>query len=100
MWSAEERAQGLEYMHPKPSSHSGRIVGKPESGTPCGGHSPNLSELDCIQLGQGYGCPSRRCIFPLVICQRPLTGAIRVHHKELAIGLRNVVVKRSFVFES
>ena len=26
MWSAEERAEGLEYMHPKPSSHSGRIV--------------------------------------------------------------------------
>ena len=30
MWSAEERAEGLEYMHPKPSSHSGRIVGKQE----------------------------------------------------------------------
>jgi hypothetical protein len=30
VWSAEERAEGLEYMHPKPSSHSGRIVGKPE----------------------------------------------------------------------
>jgi hypothetical protein len=28
--SAEERAEGLEYMHPKPSSHSERIVGKPE----------------------------------------------------------------------
>ena len=27
MWSAEKRAEGLEYMHPKPSSHSGRIVG-------------------------------------------------------------------------
>ena len=27
MWSAEERAEGLEYMHSKPSSHSGRIVG-------------------------------------------------------------------------
>ena len=26
MWSAEKRAEGLEYMHPKPSSHSGRIV--------------------------------------------------------------------------
>src|SRR6267154_6032482 len=24
-WSAEKRAEGLEYMHPKPSSHSGRI---------------------------------------------------------------------------
>ena len=23
MWSAEKRAEGLEYMHPKPSSHSG-----------------------------------------------------------------------------
>jgi hypothetical protein len=32
VWSAEERAEGLEYMHPKPSSHSGRIVGKPETG--------------------------------------------------------------------
>ena len=30
MWSAEKRAEGLEYMHPKPSSHSGRIVGYPE----------------------------------------------------------------------
>jgi len=30
VWSAEKRAGGLEYMHPKPSSHSGRIVGKPE----------------------------------------------------------------------
>jgi hypothetical protein len=30
VWSAEERAEGLDYMHPKPSSHSGRIVGKPE----------------------------------------------------------------------
>ena len=45
-----------------------------------------------IQLGHGFGCPGGRCIFPLVICQRPLTGAIRVHHKELAIRLRNVVV--------
>ena len=27
VWSAEKRAEGLEYMHPKPSSHSGRIVG-------------------------------------------------------------------------
>ena len=27
MWSAEKRAEGLEYMHPKPNSHSGRIVG-------------------------------------------------------------------------
>ena len=26
MWSAEKRAEGLEYMHPKPSSASGRIV--------------------------------------------------------------------------
>ena len=25
MWSAEKRAEALEYMHPKPSSHSGRI---------------------------------------------------------------------------
>src|SRR6267154_621141 len=31
-WSAEERAEGLEYMHPKPSSHSGRIVDKPYLG--------------------------------------------------------------------
>jgi len=31
MCSAEKRAEGLEYMHPKPSSHSGRIVGKPEA---------------------------------------------------------------------
>ena len=30
MWSAEKRAEGLEYMHPKPSSHSGRIVGDQE----------------------------------------------------------------------
>ena len=29
MWSAEKRAEGLEYMHPKPSSHSGRTVGNP-----------------------------------------------------------------------
>ena len=32
MWSAEERAEGLEYIHPKPSSHSGRIVGHTEIG--------------------------------------------------------------------
>jgi len=32
VWSAEKRAEGLEYMHPKPSSHSGRIVGNPEVG--------------------------------------------------------------------
>ena len=31
MWSAEKRAEGLEYMHPKPSSPSGRIVDKPET---------------------------------------------------------------------
>jgi hypothetical protein len=30
VWSAEKRAEGLEYMQPKPSSHSGRIVGNPE----------------------------------------------------------------------
>jgi hypothetical protein len=29
VWSAEKRAEGLEYMHAKPSSHSGRIVGIP-----------------------------------------------------------------------
>ena len=29
MWSAEKRAEGLEYMHPKPSSHSGRIGRQP-----------------------------------------------------------------------
>jgi hypothetical protein len=28
----EKRAEGLEYMHPKPSSHSGRIVGNPKVG--------------------------------------------------------------------
>src|SRR5262252_1974454 len=44
--------------------------------------------------------PGRRSIFPLVICQRALTGAIRIHHKELGIGLRNVVVERRLVFES
>ena len=31
MWSAEKRAEGLEYMHPKPGSHSGRIVGEPDN---------------------------------------------------------------------
>jgi hypothetical protein len=31
VWSAEKRAEGLEYMHPKPSSHSGRIVGNPKT---------------------------------------------------------------------
>jgi len=31
VWSAEKRAEGLEYMHPKPSSPSGRIVDKPET---------------------------------------------------------------------
>jgi hypothetical protein len=30
VWSAEKRAEGAEYMQPKSSSHSGRIVGKPE----------------------------------------------------------------------
>jgi hypothetical protein len=40
------------------------------------------------------------CIFPLVICQRSLFRAIRVHHKELAIGLRNVVGERRLIFES
>ena len=30
MWSAEKRAEALEYMHPEPSSNSGRIVGKTE----------------------------------------------------------------------
>ena len=30
MWSVEKRAERLEYMHPKPSSHFGRIVGNPE----------------------------------------------------------------------
>ena len=44
--------------------------------------------------------PSRRSIFPLVICQRPLARAIGIHHKELGIGLRNVVVERRLVFES
>jgi hypothetical protein len=31
VWSAEKRAVGLEYMRRKPSSHSGRIVGKADS---------------------------------------------------------------------
>jgi hypothetical protein len=30
VWSAEKRAEGLEYMHPNASSHSGRIVGYTE----------------------------------------------------------------------
>ena len=30
MWIAEKRPAGLEYMHPKPSSHSGGIVGNTE----------------------------------------------------------------------
>ena len=30
MCGAEKRAEGLEYMHTKPKSHSGRIVDKPE----------------------------------------------------------------------
>jgi hypothetical protein len=32
VWSVEKRAEGLEYMHPKPSSHSGRILGNPYLG--------------------------------------------------------------------
>src|SRR5215469_7684945 len=44
--------------------------------------------------------PGRRSIFPLVICQRPLAGAIRIHHKELGVRLRNVVVEWCLVFES
>ena|SRR5271157_2726437 len=31
-WSAKKRAEKLEYMHAKPSSHSGRIVGYSEIG--------------------------------------------------------------------
>ena len=31
MRSAEKQADGLEYMHPKPSSYYGRIVGKEET---------------------------------------------------------------------
>ena len=34
MWSAEKRAEGLECMHPKPSSPSGRFVGMSDSGVP------------------------------------------------------------------
>ena len=52
------------------------------------------------RLGDGYGCPSRRCVFPLVISQRPLIGAICVHHKELAVGLRNAVVEWRLIFET
>src|SRR5215472_13327084 len=52
------------------------------------------------RLGDGYGCPSRRRVFPLVICQRSLIGSIRVHHKELAVGLGNAVVERRLIFES
>ena len=37
MWSAEKWAEGLEYMHPKPSSHSGRIVGYSETDPALGG---------------------------------------------------------------
>src|SRR5215472_6410650 len=48
------------------------------------------------------GCrgPGRRCVFPLVIGQGPLAGAIRVHHKKLAIGLRKLVVEWRLIFES
>src|SRR5258708_16785852 len=53
-----------------------------------------------IGLRSGCRCPGRRSIFPLVICQWPLSGAIRIHHKELGIGLRNVVVERCLIFES
>ena len=55
MWSAEERAEGLEYMHPKPSSHSGRIVG-----------NPSLTRL-------GKVCPSSDHNR-----QQPLNGAFRL----------------------
>ena len=46
------------------------------------------------------GVPRLRSIFPFVVCQRPLTGAVRVHHKKLSLGLRNVVVERSLFFQS
>src|SRR5713101_5993251 len=53
-----------------------------------------------IGLRSGCRCPGRRSIFPLVISQWPLSGAIRIHNKELGIGLRNVVVQRCLIFES
>ena len=46
MWSAEERAERLEYMHPKPSSHSGRIVGNPYLRIPSG--LPVIHPLDGV----------------------------------------------------
>src|ERR1700693_1209966 len=57
-------------------------------------------QLRCIYSTRaGIGVP-RRCIFPLVIGQRSLMGAIRVHHKEFTIRLRNAVVERCLIFES
>jgi hypothetical protein len=43
VWSEEKRAEGLEYMHPKLSSHSVRIVGN-SSATRLGKGCPSSSQ--------------------------------------------------------
>jgi len=48
VWTAEKRAEGLEYMHPKPSSRSGRIVGSSYLGIG--------SELHVIRTGIRNWC--------------------------------------------
>ena len=50
MWSAEKRTEGLEYMHPKPRSHSGRIVGYPEVNCGAPGLRGGLRVLERVLL--------------------------------------------------
>jgi hypothetical protein len=76
VWSAEKRAEGLEYIHPKPSSHSGRIVGNSEAMlkvpvnalTGQVGTRSNLSgyrtnrELAARQIGRSRWTRGRDCV--------------------------------------
>jgi hypothetical protein len=60
----QKRAEGLEYMHPKPSSHSGRIVANPEVVSE--GLQPNLLHRN-LKAGRG---PAR--FFCMILKQQEL----------------------------
>ena len=46
------------------------------------------------------GLPRGRGIFPIVVGERALSGAVGVHDEQLTIGLGSVIVERGLVFET
>jgi len=96
VWSAEERAEGLEYMHPKPSSHSGRILGNPEVGQKRGSGKVRFRRPD--SLGRITRLPDK-CLQNVLYGSRLFLGrpAGMAHAADSKSADRKVVTFDSFL---